>query len=312
MYKNSQVRNTKLNAESSELIAQSSKLKAYIKDFATLIKFKLSMTVVFSAVMAYLIALKTPLDYVQLLILTLGGIFTTGAASALNQAIEKDYDKLMNRTADRPVAAGRMTASNAVLIAGFMSLFGVTFLAYFNPITGILGMISLILYAFIYTPLKRVSNISVTVGAIPGALPVVIGCTAANNGSLTILALGLFGIQFFWQFAHFWAIAWLADEDYKKAGFFLLPSKNGEKSKMVGIYCSLYTAAIFPFIGLLYFSNNMGGIAALLLTIVTLGYLYFCIQLAKNTERKTALQLMFAALAYLPLVLGIVLFCKNF
>ncbi len=287
-------------------------LQSSLKDFATLIKFKLSMTVVFSAVMAYLIALKTPLDYVQLLILTLGGIFTTGAASALNQAIEKDYDKLMNRTADRPVAAGRMTPSGAVLIAGFMSLFGVAFLAYFNPITGILGMISLILYAFIYTPLKRVSNISVTVGAIPGALPVVIGCTAANNGSLTVLALGLFGLQFFWQFAHFWAIAWLADEDYKKAGFFLLPSKNGEKNKSVGIYCSLYTAAIFPFIGLLYFSNNIGGISALLLSIVTLGYLYFCIQLAKNTERKTALQLMFAALAYLPIVLGIVLICKNF
>jgi len=300
-------------SQSSKLVADTlfSKTLAKIKDYGTLIKFKLSMTVVFSAVMAYLIALKAPVDYGQLLILALGGIFTTGASSALNQAIEKDYDKLMSRTANRPVAAGRMSASEAVLVAGFMSLFGVSFLAYFNPITGVLGMISLILYAFIYTPLKRISNISVTVGAIPGAIPVVIGCTAANNGSLTVLALGLFGIQFFWQFAHFWAIAWLADEDYKKAGFLLLPSKNGEKNRSVGIYCVLYTAAIFPSIALLYLTDNINSIAASLLSVVTLGYLYFCFKLAKYYDRKTALQLMFAALLYLPIVLAIILILKQ-
>ncbi len=299
-------------SQSSKLIAETlfSRVLAKAKDYGTLIKFKLSMTVVFSAVMAYLIAIKSPIEYGQLLILVLGGIFTTGASSALNQAVEKDYDKLMNRTANRPVAAGRMSASEAVLVAGFMSLFGVSFLAYFNPITGVLGMISLILYAFIYTPLKRVSNISVTIGAIPGALPVVIGCTAANNGSLTVLALGLFGIQFFWQFAHFWAIAWLADEDYKKAGFFLLPSKNGEKNKSVGVYCVLYTAAIFPSIALLYFTGNINSISATLLSVVTLGYLYFCFNLAKHSDRKSALQLMFAALLYLPIVLAIILIFK--
>ena len=299
-------------SQSSKLVADTlfSRILTKVKDYGTLIKFKLSVTVVFSAVMAYLIALKSPIDYSQLLILVLGGIFTTGASSALNQAVEKDYDKLMSRTANRPVAAGRMSTSEAVLVAGFMSLLGVSFLAYFNPITGILGMISLILYAFIYTPLKRISNISVTVGAIPGALPVVIGCTAANNGTLTILALGLFGIQFFWQFAHFWAIAWLADEDYKKAGFFLLPSKNGEKNKSVGIYCVLYTAAIFPFIALLYLSNNITGIAASLLSVTTLGYLYFCFNLAKYFDRKKALELMFAALLYLPIVLAIILIFK--
>lgn len=299
-------------SQSSKLVADTifSRILTKVKDYGTLIKFKLSVTVVFSAVMAYLIALKSPIDYSQLLILVLGGIFTTGASSALNQAVEKDYDKLMSRTANRPVAAGRMSTSEAVLVAGFMSLLGVSFLAYFNPITGILGMISLILYAFIYTPLKRISNISVTVGAIPGALPVVIGCTAANNGTLTILALGLFGIQFFWQFAHFWAIAWLADEDYKKAGFFLLPSKNGEKNRSVGIYCVLYTAAIFPFIALLYLSNNITGIAASLLSVTTLGYLYFCFNLAKYFDRKKALELMFAALLYLPIVLAIILIFK--
>ena len=299
-------------SQSSKLVADTlfNRILTKVKDYGTLIKFKLSVTVVFSAVMAYLIALKSPIDYSQLLILALGGIFTTGASSALNQAVEKDYDKLMSRTANRPVAAGRMSTSEAVLVAGFMSLLGVSFLAYFNPITGILGMISLILYAFIYTPLKRISNISVTVGAIPGALPVVIGCTAANNGTLTILALGLFGIQFFWQFAHFWAIAWLADEDYKKAGFFLLPSKNGEKNRSVGIYCVLYTAAIFPFIALLYLSNNITGIAASLLSVTTLGYLYFCFNLAKYFDRKKALELMFAALLYLPIVLAIILIFK--
>ena len=170
-----------------------------IKDVGVLMKFKLSLTVVFSAVMAYLIALKTPVDYLNVFVLFLGGLLTAGAASALNQAIEKDYDKLMPRTANRPVAAGRMTMSTAVLIAGIMSLIGIVLLSYFNSLTGFLGMISLISYAFVYTPLKRVSNVAVLWGGIPGALPIVIGCTAAQNGVLTPLAISLFAIQFFWQ-----------------------------------------------------------------------------------------------------------------
>ena len=180
-----------------------------MQDYGILMKFKLSLTVVFSAVMAYLIALEVTINWGYVVALFLGGFFTTGAANALNQVLEKDYDKLMKRTENRPLATGRMTSSEAILVAGLSSLIGVTLLAIFNPMTAFLGMVSLILYSFVYTPMKRVSNISVFIGAIPGALPIVIGCTAAENGHLTSLALSLFGLQFIWQFMHFFAIAWL-------------------------------------------------------------------------------------------------------
>lgn len=281
-----------------------------IKDVGVLMKFKLSLTVVFSAVMSYLIALKTPTDYSNVLILFLGGLLTAGAASALNQAIEKDYDKLMPRTANRPVAAGRMTMSTAVLIAGIMSLIGIILLSYFNPLTGFLGMISLISYAFVYTPLKRVSNVAVLWGGIPGALPVVIGCTAAQNGTLTALALVLFAIQFFWQFPHFWAIAWLANEDYKKAGFNLLPNKSGNLDKTVGRSAMIFALLLIPFSIMPYLLGATGKISAIALVIMALVYAFFGWKLQQECSRKAALKLMFMALIYLPAVLFILYFDK--
>ncbi len=274
-----------------------------IRDIGVLMKFKLSLTVVFSAVMAYIIALEGEAILLELIILFLGGLLTSGAASALNQVLEKDFDKLMQRTENRPIAADRMSVSEGVLISGLLSLVGVSLLAFFSPITAFLGMVSLILYAFVYTPMKRISNFSVTIGAIPGALPVLIGCTAAQNGTVTILALALFAMQFIWQFPHFWAIAWLADEDYKKAGFKMLPTKDGVKDNNTGRQSFIYALLLIPICWIPYLIEATGLISAIYLTVINSALAYAAWQFYRLDNRKTALVQMFYSIAYLPLVL---------
>jgi heme o synthase len=289
---------------------ESVSLSSKLQDYGILMKFKLSLTVVFSAVMAYLIALDGTMNWTYLAALFLGGFFTTGAANALNQVLEKDYDKLMKRTENRPLPTGRMSSSEAILVAGLSSLIGVTLLALFNPMTAFLGMVSLILYAFVYTPLKRVSNISVFVGAIPGALPIVIGCTAAQNGTLTGLATALFTLQFIWQFIHFLAIAWLGDEDYKNAGFYMMPSKNGEKDKTTGLHSIVHSLVLIPVSWMPYFLGATGIISAVVLTILAVSFLYFAVNLYKECNREAARKQMFFSLIYLPVALFALYFDK--
>jgi heme o synthase len=182
-------------------------------------------------------------------------------------------------------------------------------LAYFNPMTAFLGMVSLILYAFVYTPMKRVSNIAVTIGAIPGALPIVIGCTAAE-GYLSLTALALFAIQFIWQFIHFWAIAWLGDEDYKNAGFYLLPNKTGEKDKSVGFQSLIYSVILLPISWLPFYLGATGLISAVVLTVLALGFAYVSYDLMKKCTREAARTQMFFSLAYLPIALCALFFDK--
>ncbi len=280
-----------------------SSLIAKTRDYGILMKFKLSLTVVFSAVMAYMIALDGKIVFEDILVLFFGGLFTSGAASGLNQILEKEFDSMMKRTENRPLAAGRMSSSEAVFVSGLMCFVGVSLLAYFNPLTAFLGMISLISYAFIYTPLKRVSNISVTVGAFPGALPMIIGCTAAQDGQLTALALTLFALQFIWQFPHFWAIAWLADEDYKKAGFKLLPSKNGVRDENTGKQSFIYALFLIPVSWIPYYMGVTGLFSAVYLTVLALIFAVFAWRFFKQNDRKTALAQMFYAISYLPLAL---------
>jgi protoheme IX farnesyltransferase len=217
--------------------------------------------------------------------------------------LEKDYDRMMKRTEKRPVAAGRMTTSEAVLVAGLLSLLGVSLLCLFNAMTAFLGMVSLILYAFVYTPLKRVSNIAVIVGAFPGAFPMLIGCTAAQGGSLTWLGLTLFAIQFLWQLPHFWAIAWLAHEDYERAGFHLLPTNNNARNNQVGMQATLYALFLVPLSWLPFALGATGWGSAVFLTIAALTFAWFGWQLHKNCDRIAARKLMFASLLYLPCVL---------
>lgn len=278
-------------------------------DYLMLVKFRLSLTVVFSSVMAFLIASTGAINWKEVLILSLGGFLITGAANALNQVMEKDFDKLMSRTANRPLATGRMTVSEAVLAAGLMSLAGVTFLALFNPLTAFFGMVAMLSYAYIYTPMKRISPLAITIGAFPGALPMLIGCVAAE-GTLTWLGLGLFALQFIWQFPHFSAIGWLGFDDYQKAGYKMIPSINGKRDKSAGFQSFIQALLLIP-LGLIpYFMGLTGIISAVIVTVLALIFAYYGWNLHKKCNRKAALHLMFSSLLYLPLALIALFFDK--
>ncbi len=268
-----------------------------------MIKFRLSATVVFSSIVAYLIAAPGTVAMLNLLILAMGGLLVTGAANILNQVLEKDYDKLMKRTEDRPLAAGRMKISEAVMMAGFMSLFGISLLALFNPWTAFLGTFSLVSYAFVYTPMKRVSPDAIAIGAIPGALPTLIGVVAAQ-GELGWLGLTLFAIQFCWQFPHFWSIGFLGYEEYSKAGFKFIPKVDGQLDvKKLGRQSVGFALVLIP-LGLVpFFLGYTGVISAIIVALLGVAYSYFAWKFLKTPERKTALQLMFFSFGYIPLSL---------
>ncbi len=273
-----------------------------INDYKVLVKFRLNLLVVFSAVMAYLICAQGPISWVSIALLSVGGFLVTGASNALNQVLEKQYDRLMNRTKDRPIAAGRMDSSEAVMAAGFMSLFGIVLLACFNAWTAMLGMVALISYAFLYTPMKRVSPTAVFIGAIPGALPVLIGCTAMQ-GEITALGLVLFGIQFMWQFPHFWAIAWLGHEDYTRAGFRLLPSASGELDSNTGLQCFIFALLLLLVSVMPYYMGVTGVISLIVLLLIGGAYAFYSWQLYKKCDRAAARKLMFCSFFYLPISL---------
>lgn len=271
-----------------------------IQDYKMLVKLRLSLTVVFSSVMAFLIASNGNWTWLAVGFLALGGFLVTGAANALNQTLEKDYDKLMTRTANRPIAAGRMTSSEAVLAAGFMSMIGISLLALFNPWAAFLGTLSLVFYAFVYTPMKRISPVAVLIGAIPGALPTMIGCVAIE-GHLSLLAVCLFGLQFFWQFPHFWAIGWLGNEDYSKAGYKLVPMRDGKMDDKEMGWQSLLCALVLIPVGLLpYFTGVSGLWSAVVVSLLGIGYAVMAWRFYRQPERKTALGLMFYSFAYIP------------
>lgn len=273
-----------------------------VQDYYLLVKLRLSLTVVFSSVLAFLIAANGPVSWVAVAILAIGGFLVTGAANSLNQVLEKDYDSLMKRTADRPLAAGRMKTSEAVLAAGLMSLFGISLLALFNPWTAFLGTLSLVAYAFLYTPVKRISPLAVVIGAVPGALPTMIGCVAAQ-GQLSLLALSLFAIQFLWQFPHFWSIGYLGFSDYQKAGYQLMPAKNGQPDPNVGLQAFLYTLFLLPASGLPFFLGVSGVISLVVVLLLGLAYIWFAWKFFRRYDRKSALGLMFFSFGYIPLTL---------
>ncbi len=271
-------------------------------DLAALIKLRLSSIVVFSAGMGYLLAAGPAVQWLDLLLLLLGGLMVTGSANALNEIIERDTDARMERTRNRPLPTGRMSMLSALLLAGVLGVGGVTLLWWaFQPMTALLGALSLLSYAFIYTPLKRISPVAVFVGAIPGAIPPVIGWVAFS-GFIGPEAMALFSIQFFWQFPHFWAIAWLARDDYAKAGFDLLPDISG-RSKATAVHIVIYTVMLLP-VGLLFYWMGLSGwISAI---VVSLSGLLFSVQafrLYQTCALKEARSLMFGSFAYLPVVL---------
>ncbi len=279
------------------------RVPAYIE----LLKPRLSMLVAFSSVFGFILGTAGTLNWMTLVMLGLGGFLVSGASVTINQILEKDLDLLMTRTRNRPLPSGRIDISEAVLVAVVTALLGTLLLIRFtNPLTVVLSLVSLILYAFVYTPLKRVGPIAVFVGAIPGALPPLLGWIAAT-GSVSYQALVLFGIQFIWQFPHFWAIAWVSFDDYKKAGFKLLPSA-GKKDFGTAIQIMIYTLFLLP-MGLLPAKFGITGInSALIVTICGVLFLAQTFLLMRDClaegegARKSALKIMFGSFIYLPVV----------
>ncbi len=273
------------------------KLKAYFE----LLKFRLSFLVAFSCGFGYILGANGAIDWLNFIVICTGGFLVSGASVTINQIIEKDLDILMTRTQNRPLPTNRISSSQAAIFAFIVGAIGITILySYTNVLTTLLSILSMVLYSFVYTPLKRVGPIAVFVGAIPGALPPLLGWTAAT-GQITIEALIIFGIQFIWQFPHFWAIAWVADEDYKKAGFKLLPS-GGKKDLNTAIQIMIYTLFLIPF-GLLPAKFGITGLdSAIVVTICGVLFLSQTFALMKTGTRQSALRIMFGSFLYLPIV----------
>lgn len=274
---------------------------AKLRDYAQLVKFRLSMLVIFSSVIGFLMAANGNWEWPQMLLLILAGFLTTASSNALNQVIEKDYDRLMKRTANRPLPTERMTNAEALLAAGIFGVAGISiFWIYFNQLAALFSALALLSYAFIYTPLKRFSPIAVLVGAIPGALPPLIGWVSAT-GHLSPVAFALFGIQFMWQFPHFWAIAWVGHDDYMRAGYKLLPSKDG-RSKFSAIQIMLYILVLIPVSLVPAWMEISGIFSAVIVLVCGIVFLVQSIFLIRQCSIEAAKKLMFGSFFYLPVV----------
>lgn len=290
-------------------VKQTSLFSYWLSEYSLLVKLRLSLTIVFSSVLAYAITAAS-FRFIDFLVLSVGGYAVTASANILNEIFEKDYDRLMQRTSNRPLAAGRLGISSAVMIAGVHALIGLFALAYFNPTTVLLGVLAIFLYAFMYTPLKRISTIAITVGAISGALPVLIG-TVAATGVIGAVGLILFGIQFLWQYPHFWSIGWLGHAEYRKAGYKLCPTNfNGDPDEMIGVHSAIYSLLLIPMSALLYLQDFSSLVSIVFIAVLSVIFAYYGIVLYRKNDRPSALKLMFASLIYLPLVL-IILFIDK-
>lgn len=265
-----------------------------------LLKPRLSFLVAFSCAFGYVLA-SAGVNWFILAMLFTGGFLISGASVVVNQILEKDLDKLMSRTQNRPLPTGRLSVNEAISFCLFTMAAGISILlVYTNVLTTLLSICSMILYSFVYTPLKRVGPIAVFVGAIPGALPPLLGWTAAT-GLISHEAMIIFGIQFIWQFPHFWAIAWVADDDYRKAGFKLLPS-GGQKDLNTAIQIMIYALFLIP-LGLLPATFGITGIhSAIAVTICGVLFLAQTFSLMRSGDRRSALKIMFGSFLYLPVV----------
>ncbi len=280
-------------------------LQAKLADYAELVKLKLNMLVVTTSLFAYLMS-ATDVSYLEIAVLLIGGLMISGSSGAINEILEIDSDAQMKRTANRPLPAGRMTKTEAWIVSLAMLGMGMGMLyVVFNPLTAVLSLLVVILYALVYTPLKKITPISVLVGAIPGALPPVIGVTAAT-GYVDGLALFLFILQFMWQFPHFWAVAFMAKEDYRKAGFKMIPN-NEEKSRFIAIQCIFYTASLIMMSSFSMMYGIGSWISLMGLGLAGLGFTLYSIGFYKRFDYSSARKLMFASIIYLPVVYMILL-----
>jgi heme o synthase len=280
-------------------------IKSVYKDFVQLTKARLAISVVFSSVCGYLLGIDAthPFSWVTLFLLALGGYCMVGASNAFNQIIERDLDALMDRTKKRPIPTKRISVSQAFISASALTLLGIIILYSINEKAALFGAVSIFLYTSVYTPLKTITPLSVFVGAFPGAIPFMLGWVAATN-HFGIEAGTLFLIQFFWQFPHFWAIGWFLYDDYKKAGFFMLPT--GDKDKGTAIQIILYTiwlilASLLPvlrFTGQLYITPY----SAILVFLLGIWMLYYAVGLYYKRDTWSARKLMIASVSYISLL----------
>ena len=294
----------------NSLTASSLNIGQIINDFSQLTKLRLSTSVVFSSLAGYLLA-SDKLETQVLLGLFFGGFAMVGASNAFNQLIEKNKDSLMIRTQNRPLPSGRMSNIVAATIATVLAVFGILILQYINIKTALFGALSIFLYTCVYTPLKSVTSLSVFVGAFPGAIPFMLGWVAAT-GSFGIEPGILFMIQFFWQFPHFWAIGWMVDEDYKNAGFKMLPTGRPNKTTaFLIVFYSLWTViiSILPYTK---YSGDLNLSTRAAFALITIGgcFLYFALKLMQQKTKKAARNLMYASIVYISFLQLIYVFDK--
>jgi len=277
-------------------------IKSIFTDFKEITKAGLAVSVLFSSIAGYLLGfnVENPFSWSVFFFLVVGGYCMVGASNAFNQVIEKDLDILMDRTKNRPVPSGRMSVNTALIIASLLTIIGLIMLYLINPKTAMFGAISIFLYTSLYTPLKTQTPLSVFVGAIPGAIPFMLGWVAAS-GSFGIEAGTLFLIQFFWQFPHFWAIGWFLFEDYEKAGFFMLPT--GKRDKSTALQTILYTvwligASLLPVLGYTgqFFITP---ISAIIVGMLGLWMLFYAVKLYQEKTAKAAKSLMLTSVFYI-------------
>jgi protoheme IX farnesyltransferase len=281
-----------------------------LADYAAFIKLRLASLVVFSAILGFLIVTKGNTDWVKVAWLTLAGFLVTGSANGFNQIIEKETDKIMDRTKMRPLPQERMSIPEATILASAIGIIGLLILWFFlNPLSCLLSALSILLYVGAYTPLKKTTAFAVLVGAFPGAFPPLLGAIAATHefGHVPYEGLVLFAIQFVWQFPHFWAIAWVMDDDYKKAGFRLLPS--GERNKASAFQIVSYTLFLLLMSMVpVFFHMTATFISTLIILICGLIFFYQAVKLYRDCSVKSARQVMFGSFAYLPFVQLAILF----
>jgi len=281
-------------------------IKQKLQDYQQLMKLNLSMLVVFSSIVGYLMVPEIKVEISKLLFLFLGGMLVTAAANATNELLEKETDAIMKRTLTRPLPDKRMSNLEAIIFTGIVLFVGLYILYHvFNPLSALIALISYLLYSFLYTPLKKITAVSVLIGAIPGSLPCLIGWVAATNHMGSLAAWTLFILQFFWQFPHFWSIAWLGHEDYEKAGMKMLPTSAGKIGQYTAFQCVLYSAVLIPLSALpmtampeTYSWISFGG-----LVIAASWMLYNSILFLKDNSDLKARKVMFSSFVYLPLTL---------
>lgn len=280
-------------------------IRSLFSDFVAITKARLAISVVFSSIAGYLLGVSDAhvFSWVTLLLLTIGGYCMVGASNVFNQIIEKDLDALMDRTKNRPVPSGKISVRNAFILGSLLTVAGIAILYSINPKTAMFGAISIFLYTSVYTPLKTITPLAVFVGAFPGAIPFMLGWVAATN-DFGVEAGTLFLVQFFWQFPHFWAIGWFLFDDYKKAGFFMLPT--GKKDKKTALQTILYTvwliaASLLPVTG---FTGELklSIVSAVIVFFLGLWMLVYAVKLYNKMDAATAKKLMLVSVSYISLL----------